>query len=113
MDCVFVREVWTRLCEAMNKPEWAPTRGTDLGDWCTTKEDTARGKKNVRAIFLLVMWELWKHRNAIEFEAARPSVRHVLSRIVVKGKTWKSAGILKGEVETFLGILATWADARS
>lgn len=37
LQCVFAREVWTRLCLAMNKPMWIPTNGSTLVEWCNDK----------------------------------------------------------------------------
>ena len=66
------------MCHAMSKPDWTPTRGTELVDWCTSNDGSTLGKKDVWAIFLLVMWELWNYRNAIVFDGATPSVAYVI-----------------------------------
>lgn len=52
-----------------------------LEEWCTNKVDAMLGTRDIRALFLLGMWELWKHRNAIVFYGDTPSRSHVISRI--------------------------------
>lgn len=59
------------------------------------------------------MWELWKHRNAIVFDGASPSMRMIVHRIEEEGRTWNKAGILKGEVEPLFGELRRWASESS
>lgn len=58
---------------------------------------------------LLVMWELWKHRNAIVFDEATASLQQVLHRIASEGKVWRQAGLLRGELDTFFVEALEWA----
>lgn len=113
LDCMFARGVWTVVCGAVGKPEWALRRGESISQWCTDKCGTERGKKDARAILTLVVWELWKHHNAIVFDGATPSMNHVILRMEAKGRTWKQAGILKGGINTFLRELVLWVSVRS
>uniref|UniRef100_R7W7W8 Hikeshi-like C-terminal domain-containing protein n=1 Tax=Aegilops tauschii TaxID=37682 RepID=R7W7W8_AEGTA len=52
----------------MGKREWTPTGGSTLPEWCHDKIGTGCNKKDTRAIIILVMWALWKHRNSIVFD---------------------------------------------
>jgi hypothetical protein len=113
VQCVLAREVWNRACTAMNKQDWVPTGATRLIDWCTSKGGNDRGGKDIRALILLVMWELWKHRNAIVFDGATPSVESVIHRIEAESRSWKSAGIIKADMENFLVALTVGSDVRS
>ena len=63
-----------------------------------------------RAIAILVMWERWKHRNAIVFDRGTPSVEHLMAKIEAEGSAWKMAGIIKGDMS--FGVMAEWARAR-
>lgn len=49
--------------------------------------------KDVRAIILLVMWELWKHGNAIMFKGVTPSLKVFVQTI---GADVEESGTLKG-----------------
>lgn len=113
LDCVFTREVWTATCHALGKQDWIPSRGEKVQEWCQNKAGTGRSGKDVRAILILVLWEVWKYRNTIVFDGVTPSIIHVIDTIVGEGRTWKQAGLIKGDVASFLGVLSTWATARS
>ena len=54
------------------------------------------------------MWELWKHRNAIVFDGASPSVERLMDRVKSECEVWTSAGLFKGKLEGFLGGLQRW-----
>ena len=110
---VFVTEVWAIMCGALHRPQWTPSQDSRLRDWCAVTTTQGQGAKESRAILLLVLWEIWKHRNAIVFEGAPLSFRALTNRIDTEGRAWKQAGILKGDVEPILGGLVRWAEGRS
>lgn len=97
----------------MGKPSWVPRTGKNLAEWCNTIHGNGSRVKDDRAIFLLAMWELWKHRNAIVFDGASPSLRVIVRRIEEEGHTWSKAGILRGDVERLFGVLVRWANERN
>lgn len=113
LQCIFVREVWTNVCLAMNKPAWIPTSGSTLVEWCNDKNGSNLRKKDTRAIIMLVMWELWKHRNSIVFDGATPSTRYLAQRIEVEGRAWMVAGLLRDDTQAFLVALMVGNTARS
>lgn len=109
LGCVLARTVWHHVLTALGKPEWAPTAERKLVDWCNSCASTSPRGKDIRTILSLVMWELWKHRNAVVFDSAAPSVKAVIDRVVSEGRAWKTAGLLKIDLGSFLGSLARWA----
>ena len=48
-------------------------------------------RKSIRALCLLAMWTLRKHRNGIVFEKDTPSMSGVLQKIQVEGAIWAKA----------------------
>ena len=92
LHCVFARQVWSIICTAMNKPNWTPRQGSSLSDWCITTQDLGRRTKDGRAVYLRTMWELWKHRNAIVFHGASPSIRTIVHHIEDEGRAWSKVG---------------------
>ena len=113
LHCVFGREAGTVLCRALGKSEWVMIRPSSLQDWCTDKVKNKSARKDVRTLFTLVMWELWKHIKAIVFDGATPSIRRVLHRVQEEGRTWKKAGLFKCDTTAFFGELDRWACVRS
>ena len=98
---------------AVNKQEWIPTGDTKLTEWCLSKGGNKGEGKDIRALIPLIMWKLWKRRNSIVFDGATPSVGGVLRRIEEEGRAWKTAGIIKADVESFFAALAVGNEARS
>ena len=83
-----------------------------LQDWCTYKVTNKAAHKDIRTLFMLVLWELWTHRNAVVFDGAAPSTLKVLKRIVSEARAWKQARLLRGEVEAFMLGLASWESSK-
>ena len=63
----------------------------------------------MRAIITLTMWELWKHRNAIVFDGDSPSIERIIAKVKSEAKVWATAGLIKTDLEGFLGRLHRWA----
>lgn len=70
------------------------------------KDGSGRARKDTRIVSTLMLWELWKHRNAIVFDGASPSMSHVILNIQAEGTAWKQAGMLKEDVSAFFKKLA-------
>lgn len=85
---MFAREVWTMVLHYLGKPDWLPAIGKSLSDWCRDKAGSEQCKRDARVLIILVMWELWKHRNTIVFDGATPSKNYVIL-MIVEGRTWK------------------------
>ena len=71
------------MCSALGKHEWSPTAQDTLKGWCFARTTGVHKPKELRAFFTLVLWKLWKHRNAILFDGATPSLEMVVRRVVV------------------------------
>lgn len=109
LQCVFARQVWTVMCAGMRAPAWAPTTKVTLVDWCSEKTRGEHSDRDIRTILTLGLWTLWKHRNAIVFDGASPSWRHVLTEIDRESRSWHRAGLIKGNIEPLWVELARWA----
>ena len=67
--------------------------------------------KDLHTIFLLTMWELWKHRNAVVFDGVSPAIDYVLRRVTAEGKVWATAGLIKGCIDLFFGTVGRWVSS--
>ena len=109
LACVFAMTMWAAVCTTLVKPEWMPTPQDSLQSWlCTKQRMNTMATKDLHAILLLALWELWKHRNAIVFDGARPSIDQLLQRVRDEGVVWSSAGLLKGNVTSFFSRVERW-----
>ena len=105
LQCVFAREVWASVCAAWDIPSWAPTPTSSLGIWCLNATDGAVGGKDARAMLLLVLWELWKHRNRVGFDGEAPAKSFVINRSVVECRAWKAAGLFRSDIDSAIAAL--------
>ena len=105
VSCVFTREVWHLVHMATDRPDLAPRIDEPLKEQCIWTELAHANRRTTRAICILGLWELWKHRNGIVFDGASPSTNHVIERINTEGKIWRQAGLLKGDPDGFFAVL--------
>ena len=93
----------------MGKPDWTPTQQDKLADWAVDKQGL-KGMiiKDLGTIIALVWWELWKHRNGIIFDGARPCLECLLGRVRQEGQPWALAGLMKGNVTPFFSRVERW-----
>ena len=109
LTCVFARTVWAAIFVALGTPSWIPTAQETLVEWAVDKRGSNNvSTKDLRTLFALTWWELWKHRNAIVFEDAQPSVEQLLRKLCSEGSTWSSARLLKGNVMPFFARVERW-----
>ena len=105
-SCIFEL---SSLCSALEKPQWTPTTEDTLKKWCVARTSGVHKPKELRALLTLGLWELWKHRNAVVFDGASPSLEVVVRRVVAEGRAWQQASLLKGEVDITFQLLVGWA----
>ena len=108
VTCVFAREIWLWVLSAADRRDVVATGSETLQSWCIRQEQVQDRRRTTRAITLLVMWELWKHRNGIVFDGVTPSTTTVIERINTEGRVWRDAGLLKGDHEGFFVCLSRW-----
>ena len=109
LACVFARTVWAAIFVALGTPSWIPTAQETLVEWAVDKRGSNNvNTKDLRTIFALTWWELWKHRNAIVFEGARPSVEQLLRSMCAEGPSWSTAGLLRGDAMPFVARVERW-----
>lgn len=101
LTCVFARTLWLWIWDALGEPGNAPGTEDELVEWCSTRVATQCVTRDLKAILTLCLWELWKHRNAIVFDGETPSLQTALRNIDREGRTWRSAGKFKGDLEFF------------
>lgn len=52
-------------------------------------------RKGFHSLVLLVIWELWKHRNRVVFDDIRPQAQGVLLAVEEEATIWSLAGATK------------------
>lgn len=113
LECMFARQIWEKICASLGRPDWTPMINDRLIEWCSSMHDNVHGDKNIRAIVVLVMWAIWKHRNDVVFDEATPSIPRVSKVIEREGRCWRQAGLLKGDLDAFFGGVTRWVAGTS
>lgn len=103
---VFARTLWLWIWTALGEPTQTPVVDDELVEWCATRTTAHCSPRDLRAIITLCLWETRKHRNAIVFDGGSPSLQLALRNIEREGRTWKSTGLLKGDLVFFFGGLS-------
>ena len=91
-----------------------PRQEETLSDWYVRSGLDRLTKKRARprrATCLLVLWEVWKHRNEVVFNGRTPCLGDLLRKIASEYVLWKDAGLLRGDDDMHQGIEAAlrWA----
>ncbi|WVZ94091.1 hypothetical protein U9M48_040028 [Paspalum notatum var. saurae] len=95
VSCVFTRQVWTLILNALGLPDLVPQPdGRRFSSWWSGAVSRAPKelKKGLNSLIILVAWEVWKHRNACVFEEFRPCVSVICQEIEKEGSLWCLAG---------------------
>src|SRR4051812_40277348 len=98
--------MWTVIGTTMESPMYAPTQLDALTDWCTSRTSNQHSYMDNITITMLGMWTLWKHRNAIVFDGATPSLHRVIETKHLECRNWKRAGLIKDNLNHFIVELA-------
>lgn len=96
LGCVFSRQVWAVILVRWGKSEWIPSQDSLPADWWSTRLVPSSKWHDLSTGIILVRWTIWKHRNAIVFDGARPDVASVTHLIEAEGRLWWKAGLFKG-----------------
>lgn len=100
--CVFARSVWFEVLSALGQEDRSPGPGDRLLHWCTALASGQRNRKDLNTLAMLVLWEMWKHRNAVVFDNASPSLQDILRLIVNVGREWVLAGFFHSDMSDWL-----------
>ena len=73
----------------------------------------AAGGKDARAMLVLVLWELWKHRNRVVFYGDTPSTSFVINMIAVECRTWIAASLFRSDMDSAIAAIEVGNDVSS
>ena len=91
---VFTRQIWARIFQFLGLSYLSPEPTSRFSKWwwkaiSSVPKDEWKG---LNSLIILVVWEVWKHRNSCVFENATPSIQKVLRSVSAEGILWCSAG---------------------
>ncbi|XBH98888.1 hypothetical protein VPH35_128336 [Triticum aestivum] len=92
--CPFSRAVWHSTLAACRLKVDIPTPTSRFIEWWSSAVASSPPslRKGVASLGILVAWSIWKHRNAVIFDAAAPSYDRLTQSILDEAHTWALAG---------------------
>jgi hypothetical protein len=96
LECRYKRRIWQLAAEwvaypELNPNEWRPSDGA-LTSWINIVITPGVPKKAVRSLAMLIIWEVWKERNARVFNRQETSATLLMEKIKAEAGTWITAG---------------------
>lgn len=96
MECPVVRSLWERVAIWIHQDSLRPSNwnGEMLPDWfiCTSTNLPSSRKQGLRSLITLVMWEVWRERNARVFRKECRPIQRIMAAICEEARTWAYAG---------------------
>jgi exonuclease III len=92
--CPFSLTVWHEVLSWIRSTAGPPDGEDDFVDWWKSAlRSTPRAlRKGTSSLVMLTAWWIWKHRNAIVFDNARPNSIGLLDTIRSEARSWVLAG---------------------
>jgi hypothetical protein len=108
VSCVLSREIWEGILRKLRldmvpRPIFCSRVWTW---WCKAIAAIPKDfKKGFNSLAILVIWELWKHRNACVFDGVQPQPQVIFAQVAVASRTWGLAGASNLKKRSFIGRL--------
>ncbi|RCV07172.1 hypothetical protein SETIT_1G223100v2 [Setaria italica] len=94
VHCAYAKETWWVAASVMNCNCSFSDEEISLRDWWTklTKLQPRERRKGLNILFMLVIWSIWKERNARLFNQCSSTTQELLQRIKSDIDLWVMAG---------------------
>ena len=95
LDCTLARRLWHALLSPIDLGALVPDQEEDLATWWLRqrKRVDKESRPSADSIFLLVAWNLWKHRNDLVFgRRAAPDLISLCVDTTREAEDWAQAG---------------------
>ncbi|WVZ70726.1 hypothetical protein U9M48_019369, partial [Paspalum notatum var. saurae] len=98
ISCVFTRQIWHSVLQHLGLAALAPSISNSRFNawWKVAASNVLKElRQGLNSLIILVVWEVWKHRNACIFEEAQPNNQVLLQAVLVESSLWCKAGASK------------------
>lgn len=95
ISCALSRQLWAAAAARLHLPAYEPgcwPVSFSLPDWLQFLSAAPASEKRARSLLLLVIWFIWRERNARIFRETDRSVQAVLDQISDEAANWVLAG---------------------
>ncbi|CAM0152437.1 unnamed protein product [Urochloa decumbens] len=103
VNCSFAKEIWWGVLSSLGCNCTFPTTAVSLQGWWTRirRLQPREKRRGLDTLAMLIIWNLWKERNARLFEDCPSSVPQLLHRVQQELALWVQAGAWR------MGVLAS------
>jgi hypothetical protein len=81
LGCVVVWEIWAWALNHWYRLQWLPEVDTDLLQWWASRPCPKATQRDLWTAITLIFRCIWRHRNDMVFNGARPDVEVILARV--------------------------------
>jgi hypothetical protein len=95
VHCRFTKRIWGLVKSWMGLEEVQPAQWTNLTIeewWSHLAEAASPNRKGLSSLTLLIVWEIWKERNARAFRKKLSPTFVILEKIKCEARLWVLAG---------------------
>jgi hypothetical protein len=94
VGCPYSRITWHEVLSWIRSRAAIPAEGVLFVEWwdTTVRASPKAARKGISSAIMLTAWWLWKRRNAIIFDGARPDLHGLVDTIKADAKSWVIAG---------------------
>jgi hypothetical protein len=97
LGCVVAREVWASALNHWDRLQWLPEADSDLLQWWTSRPCPKASQRDLWTAITLVFWCIWRHRNDVVFNGARPELGVILAKIREEYGRWRLARLFRSD----------------
>jgi len=95
LGCYLSRGLWFALLRPLGMHSRMPAAAQDIGEWwIDERRNLQQGEQaGFDCLFMLIAWNIWKHRNGLVFESwPRPCLERLKRDTVAEADQWLQAG---------------------
>ncbi|OEL26842.1 hypothetical protein BAE44_0012140, partial [Dichanthelium oligosanthes] len=94
VHCSYAKHLWWQILQALGVARASQANTLTLPEWWehTRNLFTGTRKKGYDSLFTLVVWQLWKERNAQLFRSTEATVQQLLTSLKQEMELWIAAG---------------------
>jgi hypothetical protein len=75
--------------------EWLPTADSELLQWWMTHPCPKETQRDLWTSIILLFWCIWRHRNNVVFNGARPDVEAIRAKVREEFGSWRLAMLFR------------------
>jgi hypothetical protein len=91
LGCVVAQEIWVWTLNLWDRMPWLPPANVEILHWWTSRPCPKATQRDLWTSIILLFWCIWRHRNDVVFNGARPNVEDIRAGVREKYGSWRLA----------------------